>query len=145
VLVRYSGGSFDVRESVSTATGTGYCQLAPSSSCLKTDWETAISLGSSTAASAGLARYRAYPSLGFVPGNLQVFNGVSIGGTYSGSSSFDVCFSPLGRTYARGPAGNSTTLAPLTQVLVFSVGRSDGIGWTRTVLVPPNGTARAGS
>ena len=127
VLVSYDGTSFSVQEGVEGATaavartGSPDCQALPTQGCLTNPWNGTAS--------------RSIAS--FDPA--QVSSDISTKLSDS-STSVDLCFTPLGRTFKRTSA---TSWQPLTSVVSFDVQRgADGIN--RRVIVLPNGTARLG-
>jgi hypothetical protein len=61
-------------------------------------------------------------------------------------SQFDVCFTPMGRTFWRTDTA-SPLVVPLTGVITINVLRTHGgtaYGLTRPILLLPNGNARLG-
>jgi type II secretory pathway pseudopilin PulG len=127
VLVRYSNGSFETREAM-IGGATASCTQLPSTSCAFTDWTTA-----------GLTSQQL--SLWAPP--TSIISDVFPGGVPTGTpvSAFDVCFTPMGRTFvntATPPAFQTWSGVPLIRV-------SSTIDTTRLkryVLIPPNGLAR---
>lgn len=130
VLVRYTPGTpgtFTVLEAQrgpnNTATGAPdeACAALPVSSCLTTDWVTAAA-----------KQYRTVSTL-----DLSGDTGLTI--DMNGGTALDICFTPMGRTYA---ATTGQTLTPVTDVHTANVGRGSSNVRQRQVLVLPNGAAR---
>lgn len=131
VLVRYTPGTpgiFTVLEAQrgpnDTANGApnAACAALPVSSCLTTDWVNASS-----------QQYRVVSTL-----DLSADSGLTI--VMNGSTALDMCFTPMGRTYA-GVTGQ--TLNSVTDVYTATVGRAAASNVRpRQVLVLPNGASR---
>jgi prepilin-type N-terminal cleavage/methylation domain-containing protein len=135
VMVRYtlganSQGSFETDEALIGSADPLNCPLVPSASCTATDWDTA---GSTQKRQIELFQLGSYGELGGVFATLTP----DIGG--SPNSALDICFTPVGRTFAR--YGTSAAWAPLRGVPQINVFRT-GVGLTRHVLVLPTGIAR---
>lgn len=129
-LVRYTAGtpgSFAVLEAQrgpnDTAGGAPNvaCAALPVSSCLTTDWINAAS-----------EQYRSVSTLDF-----SADAGLTV--VMNGGTNLDICFTPMGRTYA---AATGQPLVPVSDVYTATVGRSSGNVRSRQVLVLPNGAAR---
>jgi type IV fimbrial biogenesis protein FimT len=131
VLVRYAPGTpgtFTMLEAQrgpnDTANGTpnAACAALPVSSCLTTDWVTAA-----------LEQYRTVTTL-----DQSGDTGLTI--VMNGGIGLDICFTPMGRTYA-GTTGQ--TLTSVTDVYTAAVGRAASSNVrARQVLILPNGAAR---
>jgi hypothetical protein len=130
-LVRYkpgTPGTFTVLEAQrgpnDTATGApnAACSALPVSSCLTTDWNTPAT-----------QQYRAVTTL-----DQSGDSGLTV--VMNGGVGLDICFTPMGRTYA-GPTGQA--LAAVTDVYTAAVGRAASSNVrARQVLILPNGAAR---
>lgn len=119
VLVQFDGtDSFTIFEALNgNAEGAG-CEKIASSSC-STDWTDTTLRHQLSAHDFGAS------------GDYQV--------AASPAGAYDVCFSPLGRTFLRSGGGVfNEMITPLT----FALSRTDGIGFARSVLVTSMGTAR---
>jgi type IV fimbrial biogenesis protein FimT len=128
VLVRYANASFETREAM-LGGATANCTQLPLSSCTSADW---------TGTNASLTSQQL--SLWAPPAgiNSDVFAS-GIPGT--AQTAFDVCFTPMGRTYvntATPPAFNTWSGVPLIRVS----SAIDATRLKRYVLIPPNGLAR---
>lgn len=131
VLVRYTAGTpgtFTVLEAQrgpnDTASGAPNpaCAALPVSSCLTTDW-----------VNAATEQYRTVTTL-----DLTADAGLTI--VMNGGVDLDMCFTPMGRTYA---ATTGQTLTNVTSVYTATVGRAASSNVrARQVLVLPNGAAR---
>jgi prepilin-type N-terminal cleavage/methylation domain-containing protein len=130
VLVRFSSGGFSVQEArIGTA---GACGDLPSSSCANTLW-------------AGTS-----PGRRMVDGHTEATTGemsnVTLGMVNSANapiSALEVCFTPLGRAFARAAANNDAIpFAPLNEAYRVNVTRPGGTVRSRAVVLMPNGTAR---
>lgn len=131
VLVRYTAGTpgtFTVLEAQrgpnDTASGAPNpaCAALPVSSCLTTDWDNAAT-----------EQYRTVATL-----DLTADAGLTI--VMNGGVDLDMCFTPMGRTYA---ATTGQTLTNVTSVYTATVGRAASSNVrARQVLVLPNGAAR---
>jgi type IV fimbrial biogenesis protein FimT len=135
VLVRYNGGTLEMREAVR---GTGEadvnCQRLPISSCLTPNWGEA-------------AEYQVVDS--FNPETRTGMQNVEIElGTPGGDQTqMDVCFTPMGRAYVRYDFTSTlTTLAAVPEARIWRED-DDGavLGLMRSVLILPNGNARLGT
>lgn len=131
VLVRYTPGTpgkFTVLEAQrgpnDTASGApnAACAALPVSSCLTTDW-----------VNAATQQYRTITTL-----DLAADAGLTI--VMNGGIGLDMCFTPMGRTYA---ANAGQTLSSVSSVYTATVGRGASSNVrSRQVLVLPNGAAR---
>jgi type IV fimbrial biogenesis protein FimT len=135
VLVRYEDGKFQVREAVrGTDEANDKCQKLPVSSCLSTAWESPPE-----ATNRAIASFDAATRVGTKEVKVQLKDGDD-----DTPNLFDVCFTPMGRAYAREAA--DATLTMMTQIPVIRIWRDDGdggaVGLTRRVFVLPNGNAR---
>ena len=129
VLVRYSatGGTlngplYEVREAVTAGTGL------PSASCVATNWT------NTSTTSAALTKLDGGPGSGVNQiAETKLFDGTTAVTTY------EVCFSPRGRTYARASAGGAfAVMNTPPRIDVKNVGTE----LVRSVFVPPSGVAR---
>jgi type II secretion system protein H len=139
VLVRYDAsvdteGRFEVREAVRKEVNNPNCDKLPISSCTSPTWigsDDNMLLGGFTTANRG-----EYQS-----GGTKVVAHVDVNGTEI--PQYDVCFSPMGTTYAR--TSQVSPFAPMTTVPKVRVQRNgvDDLpyGPIRIVLVLPNGNA----
>jgi prepilin-type N-terminal cleavage/methylation domain-containing protein len=142
VLVRFTTGTrgrFDVYEAQrgtgDTPTGTSDpgCAALPVPSCLATNWNGVVGDSYRALTFLDLADRGEYNNLSITMANQ----------TEAAVTTLDVCFTPMGRAYAR--TNTAVALAPLTTVHsadVFRSAGSDRVGRTRRVLVLPNGVAR---
>jgi type IV fimbrial biogenesis protein FimT len=126
VLVRYNSGVITVREAIAgdDAIAAG-CEKLPASSCLTptTRW--------------GNLKSQQISSTDFVTeGDFLVSASVAA----PVIATYDICFSPSGRTYSRDNVANN--LAVMGGPLRVDVLRADGVGFRRSVVVTPAGTAR---
>lgn len=128
VLVRFTdkggklgGPLYEVREAVVKDT------LLPSSSCFATDWKNA-----STTSTAIAQLDTGSPKEGE-----RVAGHIFFAGT-TAASTYEICFSPRGRTYARAGEGIFTALTTPPSITVTN----DTSGNVRTVFIPPSGVAR---
>jgi type IV fimbrial biogenesis protein FimT len=124
VLVRYAGGTFEVRESIegalAQARGQNQCMSAPGAGCLTTQWGNAVN-------------WRAVSS--FKP---QTGITVTAKKGADAPTAMQVCFTPGGRSFVS--IIDSAPTAPFTGSLEFSVQRDTGL--LRKVVLLPNGNAR---
>jgi len=126
VLVRHDAGTWTVQEGVEGAeaaeerTGSEDCRSLPTRGCLTNPWNGTASRDIAT----------------FKPADVSS----DITAKFSDETSRDICFTPLGRTFAR--EGNDP-FEPLTSVVSIDVQRGDS-GLNRRVIIMPNGTARLG-
>jgi type IV fimbrial biogenesis protein FimT len=127
-LLRYSGGTFQVREAV--AGPLAPCPNAPVPSC-NIPWIGQPALSRQTASYAAVASGGDLSSLA-----LSVTNGS--GGALP---EFEVCFSPNGRAFSRAILNDGTPLLPLNETITGTL-RRPGMGRSRSVVLLPNGTAR---
>jgi type II secretory pathway pseudopilin PulG len=135
VLVQYrqNTGTFTVRESIEGAAAIARnqagCAQQPGMGCLTTDWttpansrvvETVVLDNTGTNLNFGM----------FDAGNTQ-------------QTQFDVCFTPLGRSFSstNGVAPTAAMTTPAT-FRVLSGAKSGRTFFTRNVVILPNGTAR---
>jgi type II secretory pathway pseudopilin PulG len=125
VLVRFDSGGFTVLEAIRPPlTDNADCTGEPSSSCTNTNWTNAAN--------------RTQLSV-FNPSKRSEYEGVTVEATSPASTSFyDVCFTPMGRSYHRTVALDP--LSPMASVATFSVKRAAGL--SRSVTLLPNGVAR---
>lgn len=131
VLVRYkpgTPGTFTVLEAQRgpNETGTGApntaCAALPVSSCLTTDWKTPEA-----------KQYREVTTL-----DQSGDAGLTV--VMNGGTALDICFTPMGRTYA---AVTGQALKAVTDVYTATVGRAASSNVReRQVLILPNGAAR---
>ena len=130
VLVRFASGRFTVFEAqMGPRHSDGSCAQLPFSSCLSTTWGTAN-------------QRRAVD--GFAPAAGGELSALALSVQDSGGtavSALDVCFSPMGRVFARESTKDEDALTPLTEPYL-SVINAPGLGRTRRVLLMPNGSAR---
>lgn len=123
VLVRFDSGTVEVREAVRGNTAAVGCERLPESSCKFPNdrWTT------NRSQRVKLTDY-------------QGSGDFTLALTSPASTTVEVCFAPSGRAYTR------TTFAdPLedwTAPLRFDLNRTDGVGFRRSILVAPSGTAR---
>ncbi|HEX2732948.1 MAG TPA: prepilin-type N-terminal cleavage/methylation domain-containing protein [Polyangiaceae bacterium] len=142
VMVRFSPGTrgrFDIYEAqrgtadAPVGSSDAACAALPISSCFAPDWN-----------SNNTDSYRAVSFLDL--SNRAEYETLTIGMLDQAGgavTNFDVCFTPMGRAFARTNTG--VPLTPLTKTLQAEIYRSQGtqrIGRTRNVLVLPNGVAR---
>lgn len=135
VLVGYtkSGapeGKLELREAIRG--GSGNCAQMPVTGCQLTDW-------TATGTNKLIGEFN--------PGIRSEYSGVEVELAVGGvaATQMDVCFTPMGRAFARADGG---VFAPLTQVPVATVQRKDGgstVGLIREILILPNGHARIGT
>jgi hypothetical protein len=148
MLVRYApgaatNGSFTVSQALAglpaagAPPGPAQCQFLPVPSCIQTDWN-----------NAALAQFRNIETFDLIGVDATAFATLPVdfaGGP--GSTTMDICFTPLGRTFARVGQGNP--FVPLQNIPMFAVARrtsptAPAQGRERTVLIPPTGIARLG-
>jgi prepilin-type N-terminal cleavage/methylation domain-containing protein len=131
VLVRIVNGDVTVREAqLGTAVnGDAGCTSLPMSSCLNTNWGGAnadrVVDGFHVAASGEYS-------------NLTVAIADSAS---TAVANLDICFTPMGRAFARRAILAGTPFAPLTDTFVATVTRP-GVTRARQLALMPNGTAR---
>lgn len=124
VLVRYAGGTFQVRESVEGALAQArkknQCISAPGAGCLSTQWATAVN-------------WREVSS--FTP-----LTGITVTARRGAQAptAIQVCFTPGGRSFLS--TIDTPPTAPFTGSLEFAVQRD--VGLLRRVVLLPNGNAR---
>jgi type IV fimbrial biogenesis protein FimT len=133
VLVRYDASAavpFTVMEAIQGAAanaarnpGGAGCESVPVSSCLSTTW-TANDARTVTS---------------FDPRGTNEF-GLTVTRTAGATTYYDVCYTPLGRTYERVAAANPFLV--MTEVTQLRVTQLDGYGLARDISLPPNGIAR---
>lgn len=143
VLVRFVRGSaenarYEVYEAqrgttdAPTGTSATGCSALPIPSCLTPDWNTA---SATDHRSVNLVRFGTL-------GNYDDLNVTMSDSASNAASNLDVCFTPMGRTYAR----TNGTLAPLTEAYAATVFRgssvASAVGRYYKVLVLPTGIAR---
>lgn len=131
VLVRYAPGTpgtFTVLEAqrgpndTSNGVPNAACAALPVSSCLTTDWVNSTN-----------QQYRTVSTL-----DLTGDAGLTI--EMNGGAALDICFTPMGRTYA---AATGQPLNAVTDVYTATVGRAASSNVRqRQVLILPNGAAR---
>jgi type II secretion system protein H len=131
VLVRFTSGDITVHEAQVGAAigGNAGCAELPVSSCLNTVW------GSPTGQK--------------VVGGVHVaatgeMSNLSIALTDSADNTvtnLDICFTPMGRAFARRSNADAAVFAPLSDAFVATISRP-GQTRTRQVVLMPNGTAR---
>jgi hypothetical protein len=134
VLVSYSktAGTFTVRESIegaaAIARGQAACATQPGMGCLTTQWTVATDS-------------RVIETINLDGSNSLNCGMFDAGGTEQ--AKFDVCFTPLGRSFSSTSGLAPTT--PMTTPATFKVLSGVKSGRTfipRTVVILPNGTAR---
>ncbi len=141
VLVRYKGGTFEVREAITGDANS----LMPVSSCTmpKTRWNDgstlflpieAFSLG-------GQAPYELVKT--YFSDNAVNSSGTTTTVVLGENDVGDVCFTPNGTMmYRTGSTGAFTTAARTLMVRVVQMSGTTEIGVSRTVFILPNGVAR---
>jgi len=129
VLVRFDTDNFTVLEARQGPTA-GACADLPVSSCLDTQWVSNPTLSR------------------VVDGHSEATGGeygdVTIGmvdATDNAVDELEVCFTPMGRTFARESINDGVAFTPMTEAYLASVSRP-GVTRTREVVLMPNGTAR---
>lgn len=129
VLVRFDGTEFSVLEA-RQGPGAGTCADLPVSNCLDRQW-----VGAPT-----LSRR--------VDGHVEATAGdmadVTIGMVDANDNpipALEVCFTPMGRAFAREEISDAVTLTPMTEAYLATVSRT-GMTRPREVVLMPNGTAR---
>jgi prepilin-type N-terminal cleavage/methylation domain-containing protein len=125
VLVRFNAGTVEVREAVlGNTTPAPGCERLPEASCIfpATRW-------------AGNQRSQRVKLTDYVASG-----DFTLALTSPASTTVDVCFAPSGRAYTRTNVANAFTnwVGPLR----FDLNRADGVGFQRSILVAPSGTAR---
>jgi type II secretory pathway pseudopilin PulG len=131
VLVRIIDGDITVHEArVGVAVGGDIgCADLPVSSCLGTTWSSPIGQrvvdGFHVATSGEMS-------------NLNVAVSDSGGAAVA---NLDICFTPMGRAFARRATTDGAAFSPLADAFVATVSRP-GVTRTRQVVLMPNGTAR---
>jgi type II secretory pathway pseudopilin PulG len=135
VLVHFEDGEMRVREAIlgEAVGGEDNCADLPVSSCLVPDW-------------ANAASYREIDGFRVANTGLSSLTlGLTSGGTDASSDSgstalttLDVCFTPMGRTFAR--TAEADRLTPISDTFVAKLSRPGSR--TRSVALMPNGTAR---
>jgi type IV fimbrial biogenesis protein FimT len=131
VLVRIVNGDITVMEArVGTAVGgNAGCVDLPMSSCLNTDWSDP-------------ARRRAVGGFHLATSGELSDMAVSISDSANTAiANLDICFTPMGRVFARRAITEDTAFARGNDTYVATVTRP-GITRTRRVALMPNGTAR---
>jgi type IV fimbrial biogenesis protein FimT len=141
VMVRFNtastAGTFEVREAVrGAAAPAAQCAPMPTASCTDpTAWDDTDSRRLSTYTPA-------------TRNGVQTINFAAVGPPPldpTALTQMDVCFTPMGRTFARYNPG--AAFQPLAGVPLVRVWRNEGlgaVGLERVVFVPPNGAARLG-
>lgn len=135
VLVRFNNGVFSVLEAqLGDASPDADCAALPSSSCTRTNWD-----------SAAANQFRALPGLDIT--NRGEYGTDSDKVTLSARradasaiTAFDICFTPMGQVYHRTSIVSGTPMTPLRTT--YTVAASRPVGGSRRVLILPNGTAR---
>lgn len=148
VMVRYSSesnthGTIDVLEG---RMGNGNCTVMPNPSCSNVNW---ASLAASYDDLSGAARVASSLDLGAIDGVDNVYAKMNdVPGGAGTPKHYEICFSPLGRTFVRLAATAAWT--PLAGVPTLDVYRTTGdadaerIGLTRQVVILPSGSAELG-
>jgi type IV fimbrial biogenesis protein FimT len=132
VLVRFGAGRFSVFEAqMGSRHSNAACAELPFSSCLNNSWavddQRRLVDGYAPAAAGALA------AMSFSMQN----------GNDSTVAALDVCFTPMGRVFARESNKDEDAFAPMTSPYLATVSAAS-LGRDRRVLILPNGTARPG-
>lgn len=129
ILVRFDGTDFSVLEA-RQGPAAGTCENLPVSNCLNRLW-----VGAPT-----LSRR--------VDGHAEATAGDMAGVTIdmvdaqdNPVTELEVCFTPMGRAFAREDINDAVTLTPMTEAYLATVSRP-GMTRAREVVLMPNGTAR---
>jgi prepilin-type N-terminal cleavage/methylation domain-containing protein len=128
VLVRFDTDSFSVLEA--RQGGPGTCADLPVSSCLDTPW---VSTPDRTRVVDGHAEATG--------GDLANVSISMVDATDNPITELEVCFTPMGRAFAREDINDAVAFTPMTEAYLASVSRP-GLTRTREVVLMPNGTAR---
>jgi type II secretion system protein H len=130
VLVRFGSGRFTVFEAqMGSRHSDSNCAQLPFSSCLATTWGTATQRRAVDGFAAAAS------------GELSALALSMQDSSASPVAALDVCFSPMGRVFARESNKDEDALTALTEPYL-SVVTAPGLGRTRRVLLMPNGSAR---
>jgi type II secretory pathway pseudopilin PulG len=136
ILVRFTPGTrgrFEVLEAQRGSSAESGCEALPVSSCLSPDWNGPADEDYRSLSVLDLANRGEYDRI-----NMEMHDQ-----TDAKVNALDICFTPMGRAFARTNAAQA--LAPLTKTHVAEVWRADGttrLGRTRRVIILPNGAAR---
>jgi type IV fimbrial biogenesis protein FimT len=130
VLVRFGSGTFNVFEAqMGGRHSNAACASLPFSSCLNNSW----SLDEQRRRVDGLAPA---PS-----GELAALSFGMQTGADATVAALDVCFTPMGRVFARESNKDEDAFQPMTNAYLATVS-APSLGRSRRVLLLPNGTAR---
>jgi type II secretory pathway pseudopilin PulG len=131
VLVRMVNGDITVMEArVGTEmNGDVGCVDLPVSSCLNTAWDNPT-------------RQRTVGGFHLATGGEQTGMAVAISDSANTAiARLDICFTPMGRVFARRPTAPDTAFTPDNDTYIATITRP-GMTRTRQVALMPNGTAR---
>jgi len=134
-LVRYNAGTITVLEGIQGGNMPAGCEPLPSPACLTpaARWTAGNPLNQQLST-------RAISDLDAALTSTLAFINPSNGAEVTARTSLDVCFTPMGA--AHSDMLTAGTLARMTTSPMISVVRTDGVGFSRSVVVTPMGTTR---
>jgi len=145
VLVRFVGGEIRVLEGIDgSTTGDVACAQLPVAQCNRpaaNAWQDDDQANDGD----GNRRVGLLSPVSYAGSGAPLHVTATFGGATA--STLDVCFTPLGRAFAR--TSTTAPFAPMTGPVTLTIERREGtsprVGLQRSVIVPPNGAARMGA